>query len=342
MVQALYRLLFRFNHWLCLVNNHAPETIGGQAVMEGVMMRSPRRLAVAVRDPQGAIVLDNREFVPYSKRRRVWGVPVLRGAASLIEALTIGVRALNFSIEVLEGKRGAAAQGDSDSSKSEETSFSRKSTPREKILMGLSMVLSFLAAMALFQLLPYFVAGTVVGGTRETTPNPFLFNFTAGCVRISLLLLYMWSISHLRDIHRVFQYHGAEHKSIFAHEADKDLTVESAGAQTRFHPRCGTSFLLIVALVCILFFSCLDAIILYFFPGAFPTFFHRFLAHLPFVPVVAGLSFEVLKWTARHQESVFVRPLILPGLWLQKITTQEPDDSQLEVAIASIHGALRP
>ncbi len=348
MLQALYRLLFRFNHWLCLVNNHAPESVGGQAVMEGVMMRSPRRLAVAVRDKDGAIVLDDREFIPYSKRRRIWGFPVLRGAASLIEALIIGIRALNFSIEVMEGKRSSAStpsdatESDSNqASQNGESSFSRKSTLSEKLVMGLSMALSFLAAMALFQLLPYFVAGTLVGGTKETTPNPFLFNFTAGCVRISLLLAYMWGISHLPDIRRVFQYHGAEHKSIFAHEAEKELTVESAGAQTRFHPRCGTSFLLIVALVCILFFSCLDALILYFFPGAYPTFFHRFLAHLPFVPVVAGLAFEVLKWTARHQDSSWVRPLILPGLWLQRITTQEPDDSQLEVAIASIHGALR-
>ena len=206
--------------------------------------------------------------------------------------------------------------------------------------MGCSLLASLALALGLFQLLPYWAASSSSAEPATIPPIPILFNLTAGVVRISLLLVYMWGISHLKDIGRVFQYHGAEHKSIFAHERNGGLSVAGARAQSRFHPRCGTSFILIVALVCILFFSLLDGILWQAFGYAYPTFFHRFLFHLPFVPLVAGLSFEVLKATARFQDSPWVRPFILPGLWLQNITTREPDEKQLEVAIASIEAAL--
>jgi uncharacterized protein YqhQ len=150
----------------------------------------------------------------------------------------------------------------------------------------------------------------------------------------------MWGISYLKDIGRVFQYHGAEHKSIFVHERRSPLDVASARLQSRFHPRCGTSFILIVALVCIGFFSVFDTVLWEAFHFSYPSALARFLLHLPLVPLVAGLAFEVLKLTARFQDSPWVRPLVAPGLWLQKITTQEPDDKQLEVAIESIRAAL--
>jgi uncharacterized protein YqhQ len=140
----------------------------------------------------------------------------------------------------------------------------------------------------------------------------------------------------------LFQYHGAEHKTIFAHESGAGLTNAAVVSQTRFHPRCGTSFILIVALVCVLFFSLLDAFILNAFGYAYPNFLVRFAFHLPFIPVVAGLSFELLKLSAKHQDSTWVRALTLPGLWLQRITTREPDESQVEVAIASAKAAVAP
>jgi uncharacterized protein YqhQ len=341
----------RFNWALTFLANYQAESLGGQAVIEGVLMRSPRRLAVAVRSPGGEIVVDNREFLSYSRRFRILGLPILRGAASLLESLAIGVKALNFSMAVQE--RGPhkevradegrlrpepGQQGDILTEMPDAVPAAAASKHRliDNLLVGFSLLCSLGLAMGLFQLLPYWVAGTVIGGTKDAPQDPLLFNFTAGLVRMSLLLAYMWGISFLKDISRVFQYHGAEHKSIFAHERKGPLTVAGAKSQSRFHPRCGTSFILIVALVCILFFSMLDTLIWQGFHYAYPTFFHRFLIHLPFVPLVAGLSFEVLKLTARFQTSPWVRPFILPGLWLQQITTREPDDSQLEVAIASI------
>jgi uncharacterized protein YqhQ len=364
----------RLNWTLAFLSNYQPESIGGQAVIEGVLMRSPRRLAVAVRAPDGEIVVENKEFLAYSRRWKILSLPVLRGAASLFESLSIGIKALNFSMAVQERPLARKESAPEPSKAHEHSATERLSAAAASVaagsvgllpgeaparpsfdapsrapakrrlvdglLVGASLLTSLALALALFQLLPYWVASNVVGGTAENPAHPVAFNFTAGLIRISLLLVYMWGISHLKDISRVFQYHGAEHKSIFAHERDGGLTVEGARAQSRFHPRCGTSFILIVALVCILFFSVLDGFLWQAFGYTYPTFFHRFLIHLPFVPMVAGLSFEVLKWTARFQDSPWVRPLVLPGLWLQNITTREPDEKQLEVAIASIEAAL--
>lgn len=321
---------------LSFLANYQPESIGGQAVIEGVLMRSPRRLAVAVRAPDGSIVIDNREFLSYSRRHKILSLPILRGAASLVESLAIGINALNFSMSVQE----KANQPSDLSEAARLPAPAAKSSRREGLWVALSLLSSFALALGLFQLLPYFVAGLLVGGTKQAPANPMLFNLVAGAVRMALLLAYMWGISYLKDIGRVFQYHGAEHKSIFVHERRSPLDVASARVQSRFHPRCGTSFILIVALVCIGFFSVFDTVLWEAFHFSYPSALARFLLHLPLVPLVAGLAFEVLKLTARFQDSPWVRPLVAPGLWLQKITTQEPDEKQLEVAIESIRAAL--
>ncbi|MDB5051593.1 MAG: hypothetical protein JWO30_4664 [Fibrobacteres bacterium] len=326
-MNSITKGFFRLNWTLTFLSSYQPESLGGQAVIEGVLMRSPRRLAVAVRAPDGSIVVDNQEFLSYSRRHKLLGLPIIRGAASLIESLAIGIKALNFSMSVQE-----KAQPDAP--------VKPKAGKADGLWVALSLLSSLALALCLFQLLPYFVASHIVGGTKSDPANPVLFNLTAGGVRMSLLLGYMWGISYLRDIGRVFQYHGAEHKSIFVHERRGPLDVASARLQSRFHPRCGTSFILIVAMVCILFFSALDGALWQWFHFTYPSALARFALHLPFVPIVAGLSFEVLKLTARFQDSIWVRPFVLPGLWLQKITTQEPDEKQLEVAIASIRAAL--
>jgi uncharacterized protein YqhQ len=327
--------LFRLNWTLTFLSSYQPESIGGQAVIEGVLMRSPRRLAVAVRAPDGSIVVDNQEFLSYSRRHKLLSLPILRGAASLIESLAIGVKALNFSMSVQERP---ATPAEATAVAAPIVKPAKRSW--DNLWVALSLLMSLGLALCLFQLLPYFVAGHLIGGTKTDPANPVLFNLTAGGVRLSLLLAYMWGISHLKDIGRVFQYHGAEHKSIFDYERNGPLDTASARIQSRFHPRCGTSFILIVAMVCILFFSALDGALWQWLGYAYPNFLARFAIHLPFVPIVAGLSFEVLKLTARFQDSLWVRPFVLPGLWLQKITTQEPDEKQLEVAIASIRAAL--
>lgn len=302
------------------------DAIGGQAVVEGVLMRSPGRIAIAARAPDGTIALQSHDFVPFAKRHRVLGLPILRGAASLIEALYIGGKALNWSAAVQENKP--------------HEDLGEPSSMKSKALSILTLGVSFVMALALFQLLPYGVASFATGGSADHPSNPFLFNATAGAVRITLLLLYLWGLSFLPDVRRLFQYHGAEHMSIFAHENGAGLEPGAVAAQTRFHPRCGTSFILIVALTCVLFFSVFDALMLHGLGYAYPNFFVRFLVHLPFVPFVAGLSFELLKLSAKHQDSAWIRPLILPGLGLQRITTRRPDADQIEVAIASARAAL--
>ncbi len=317
--------------WFHLMNQE-PETesmaIGGQALVEGVLMRSQGVLAMAARAPDGKIAVQGRAFTPISKRNKILGLPVLRGGASLVESLYLGMQALNWSVKVQE------------ISTSVEKEEAKPATVKSKALTALPLLISFAMALAFFQLLPYGLAAFVTGGSKSHPQNPLLFNGVAGVVRISLLLAYMWGLSFLPDLARVFQYHGAEHKSIFAYENKTSIEVSEVARQSRFHPRCGTSFLLIVALTCMLFFSLFDAIMLHAVGYAYPNFLVRFLIHLPFVPVVAGLAFELLRFSGKHQDSKWIRPFILPGLWLQRITTREPDAAQIEVAIVSMTAAL--
>ncbi|HAO98507.1 MAG TPA: DUF1385 domain-containing protein [Fibrobacteres bacterium] len=321
-------LFLRVQGGLFHLLNHQPETIGGQAVVKGVMMRSPTRLSVAVRAPDGRIALQDRPFVSFSKRHKILGLPVLRGGASLVESLYLGMQCLNWSVKIQEA----------GSVKEEKEEV--PTTAMQKAKTVLPLFLSFAAALALFQLLPYGVAAFVTGGSHSHPQNPVLFNFVAGLIRISLLLAYLWGLSFLPDLKRVFQYHGAEHKSIFAYEKKAPLEIPTVAQQTRFHPRCGTSFILIVALTCMLFFSIFDSIVLHGLHYAYPNFLVRFLIHLPFVPLVAGLAFEILRLSGKHQDSKWIRPFILPGLWLQKITTQEPEEAQIEVALVSVKASL--
>ncbi len=301
--------------------------MGGQALVEGVLMRSPGRLAMAARSPDGNIATQSRSFVAFSKRHKILGWPILRGGASLVESLYLGMQALNWSMKIQE------------IAKVEEKEDAKPATMMQKATTVLPLLFSFGLALLFFQLLPYGIASFVSGG-RHHAQNPLLFNGVAGVIRISLLLVYLWGLSFLPDLARVFQYHGAEHKSIFAHENKSGLEVSAVARQSRFHPRCGTSFILIVALTCMLFFSLFDAFMLHVVGYSYPTFIHRFLIHLPFVPVVAGLAFEMLRFSGKHQDSKWIRPFILPGLWLQKITTREPDNAQIEVAIVSVKTAL--
>jgi uncharacterized protein YqhQ len=297
-------------------------------LVEGVLMRAPGRIAVAARAPDGTIAVEGRDFVPFAKRHPLLALPVLRGAASLVEALSIGARALSWSAGVQE--KGTANSDE----------LAPPSSLKDKAITTITLLGSLALALGLFQLLPYGVASLIAGGSREHPANPLLFNGSAGIVRITLLIAYMWALSFLPDVRRLFQYHGAEHKSIFSHEGGHGLESDAIARQPRFHPRCGTSFILIVALTCILFFSLFDAIMLHGIGYAYPNFLVRFLVHLPFIPAVAGLSFELLKLSAKRQDSRWVRAMTMPGLWLQRITTREPDRDQIEVAIASAKAAL--
>lgn len=285
--------------------------IGGQAVIEGVMMRAPRSVAIAVRRPSGEIVVRKEEAIPLSERYPVVKLPIVRGAVALFQSLIVGIKALNFSAnEALVEEEGA---------EKEELS---------PLAMGGTMAVAFGFGILLFFILPLYLTKLLVPVIGSSN---IVFNMVDGVIRVTVFLLYIWSISRMKDIQRVFQYHGAEHKSIFAFEAGEELTVANVRKYSCLHPRCGTSFLLIVMLVSIVIFSLI--------PKLWP-FYLKAGARVVFLPLIAGVSYELLKWSAKNDRSPLVRMVIAPGLALQRLTTREPDDSQLEVAIRSMEEAL--
>ncbi|UCE19621.1 MAG: DUF1385 domain-containing protein [Gemmatimonadota bacterium] len=285
--------------------------IGGQAVIEGVMMRAPQRIAVAVRKPNGEIALKEEPFVSLSKRMKLFGLPLIRGVVSLIETMVIGVKALTYSADMAVQEEGEHKDG--KSSKTFSTAW----------LVGtVTIALGF--GFLLFFYLPLFVTGLF------GFESGVLFNVVDGLIRLGVLLLYIWIISMWKEIRRIFEYHGAEHKTIFAYEAGQPLTVASVRAYTTHHPRCGTSFLLIVVVVSILVFL---------FLGRPDNVGERFLRFL-FIPVIGGVSYELIKLSGRKRHSKIGRFFLAPGLWLQRITTKEPSDDQLEVALAALKSAL--
>ena len=301
--------------------------VGGQAVLEGVMMRAPGMVATAVRKNDGSIVVRKDPFVSLAERNPLFNLPILRGAVGLFEMLVIGIRTLNYSGEI--------AMEDLDKGKEEVPQRSvRASGSRDGWKLGLTVLGALLAGAALFFATPLLVATSFFRVEQE----PFIFNLVAGGIRMGIFLIYLISISFLRDVHRLFQYHGAEHKAVFAFEVGEELDVPSAARQVRFHPRCGTSFLLIVMLVSILLFAMLDALIIHAFGEI--TLVTRLATHLPLLPLVGGVSYELIRVSARHSSTLIGKMIVAPGLWLQKITTKEPDEPQLEVALTALRAAL--
>ncbi len=287
--------------------------IGGQAVLEGVMMRAPRALAIAVRRPSGEIVVKREQMPPLSERYPIVKLPILRGAVALFTSLVIGIKALNFS-----ANEAMAEEEKEDGTKDELSSWALAGT----------MAMAFGFGIALFFFFPLYMTKLLVPYIGD---NNIIFNLVDGVIRVIVFLLYIWSIARMKDIQRVFQYHGAEHKTIFAFENGEELILENVKKYSRLHPRCGTSFLLIVMLVSIAVFSLI--------PKAWP-FVYKALSRVVLLPLIAGISYEFLKWSAKNDCNPVVKAIITPGLALQRLTTREPDDEQLEVAIRSVKEAL--
>jgi len=285
--------------------------IGGQAVLEGVMMRAPRSLAIAVRRPDGEISVKSETVIPLSERFPVVKLPIVRGAVALFSSLVIGIKALNFSAN-------EAMAEEEQSEKKELSAWAVGSTMA--VAFGLGILLFFIMPLYLTKLLV-----PVIGGSN------LAFNLVDGVIRVAVFLAYIIGISRMPDIQRVFQYHGAEHKSIFTFEAGEELIVENVRKYSCLHPRCGTSFLLIVMLVSILIFSLIPKLWPFYMKGG---------ARIVLLPIIAGVSYEVLKWSAKHDSNPLVKLMISPGLALQRLTTREPDDQQIEVAIKSMQVAL--
>ncbi|MDZ7263025.1 MAG: DUF1385 domain-containing protein [candidate division KSB1 bacterium] len=288
--------------------------VGGQAIIEGVMMRSPERVALAVRRSDGKIVLKNDPYISLTKRNKFWGLPIIRGGVVLIESLVIGIKALTFS--------GDMAMAEEQ--KLTDDGGAGKSGGLSNLGLVATLIFSLGIGLALFFYLPLLLTELV--GAH----SGFMFNLIDGIFRMIIFLLYLFFITLWKDIRRIFQYHGAEHKTIFAFEDGKELNIANVKTYRPHHPRCGTSFILTVLLVSIFVFMLLGR----------PESATDRLLRLAFVPVIGGLSYEAIKLSDRQKNSLLVRLFIAPGLWLQKITAREPDDSMLEVAIVAMKGAL--
>lgn len=278
--------------------------VGGQAVIEGVMMKG-KKVSVAVRKKTGEIVV--RDYPSAIASTSKWRkIPIVRGVLVLWEALFVGINVLGFSAQVA----------------GEDVKLSKKD-------IILSILLAFGFGILLFSILPLLLA-SIFSFIRN---NEFLFSLTEGIIRTIVLLLYVWIIGFIPDIKRVFQYHGAEHKSVYTYEAGEDLTVENARKYSTLHPRCGTSFLMITMVAAIIVFSLL---------GVFGrlNFIERFLSRILLIPLIAGLAFEFQRFTAKYIKNPVIRVLALPGLLLQKLTTREPTDDQLEVGLVALKASL--
>ena len=279
-----------------------PEDIaGGQALLEGVMMRHGNKIAAAVRRPDKEIVIQERTYVPLTKRYKPLGWMFIRGTVSLFEMLIIGMKCLMFSAEV---------------------ALSEEERKPKSWEFGLSFVISFTVAIFFFVVVPAFFFTKM----KLFISSTILLNILEGCIRLGMFLCFLFSTLFMEDMRRVYMYHGAEHKTVFAWENGKELTVENIKDFSTRHPRCGTSFILFVMIVSILIFSLLGQ----------PDFLHRVLYKILLLPVVAGISYEAIRFTGKHSNWKWIQLMSWPGLTLQKITTREPSDDQIEVAIAAM------
>ena len=304
------RLLFKFQ----LLINKSSILVGGQAVMEGVMMRVPGAYATAVRDSKGNIQTDRHEFKSITETYPLLNKPLLRGIFGLFESLKIGYSTLQWSANIIADEENNKISN--------------------KFVDVLLTVFSFSLALALFFAAPIGLTSWLFDKDQDA----FIFNVISGTFRVVFFIIYLGLISLMKDVHRLFQYHGAEHKTVYNFESGKKLNVFNAQQFPTQHPRCGTSFLFIIMIVAILSFAFLDTVIML-YVNEFKIWM-RLVFHIPFMPVVAGLGYELLKLTAKYRNNIFFLALAKPGLWLQNITTKQPDDEQVEVALKALEEAF--
>lgn len=298
-------------------------SIGGQAVIEGVMMRGPEKIATAVRKPDGEIVIDEKP-IGKGRKNKILKLPIIRGCVNFFDSMIVGIQALMYSAKFFEV--------DEDGNQIEEEKGKFEKWLEEKLgsekatnaVIYFAVCLSLVFSVLMFIMLPGFVVdlfGEMIGQHFRSVVE--------GLVRIFIFVVYILLVSRMNDIKRVFMYHGAEHKSIHCYESGEELTVENVRKHSRLHPRCGTSFLLIVMVI--------SMVVFYFISSE--NIFIRLLLRLALLPVVAGISYEIIKFAGRH-DNWFTAVISAPGKWFQYITTNEPDDSQIEVAIASLKAVM--
>jgi len=277
---------------------------GGQAVIEGVMMRSPLKYAIAVRKPDKEIILKIGKIRTLSDKMKFLKWPIFRGVLNLIESLVLGLKALTYSAE--------------------------QATGEEEKINSVEMFFTILIAFGLF--IVFFIAlpTAMARYLDRYLSNVIIYNLFEGLLRISIFITYLFFISRIKDIKRVFEYHGAEHKVVYTYEAGEELNVDNVKKYSTLHPRCGTSFIFIVLIMSILVFSLLGR----------QTLLLRIAYRIAIIPIIAGLSYEILKLSAKNMNKSIVKWAVMPGLWFQKLTTSEPDNTQIEVAIKALEGVL--
>jgi uncharacterized protein YqhQ len=296
--------------------------VGGQAVIEGVMMRSPNFNIVSVRHPGGKIEESQEFYQNLIRRKKYLNIPVLRGVINMLEMMLIGTKALNFSSRI-----ALADLEKKESSKTESTSAAKETS-----MLIFSVVFALAMSLFLFKFLPLWLTDFLSHRFEIIQQNYLVYNLLDGVIKSTFFVAYIALLSLLPDVRRVFQYHGAEHKSIMTYEQGLALTVENAQKQTRFHPRCGTSFILIVFLLSVFVFTAIPR---------HPDFLINFAIRMAFLPIIAGLSYELLKLSAKYPKNWFFKLISRPGLWMQKLTTSEPTADMLEVSLNSLKLALQ-
>ncbi|MFT8315236.1 MAG: DUF1385 domain-containing protein [Clostridium sp.] len=294
-------------------------SVGGQAVIEGVMMRGAKGIATAVRKEDNTIELKIEKIVPYAKRNKFFALPIIRGFVSLVESMIIGIKTLNYSASFFEDEE------DNEPSKFDEFLNKIFKDKTNDALMAISLCISIVFAVGVFFALPTFAANIF---KNLNVHNTVILNLLEGVIRVTIFILYLYLIGKMSDIQRVFQYHGAEHKTVFCYENNDELTPENASKYSRFHPRCGTNFLFLVMIISIFVFSL----------TGWNSLIFRIISRIVLLPIVSGVTYEVIRWMGRSNNGLS-KIFSYPGLMLQKLTTREPDYSQLEVAIKALKGA---
>jgi uncharacterized protein YqhQ len=288
--------------------------VGGQAVLEGVMMRSPHAWGIAVRKPSGEILTHSEPLQRPSEQHKWMGWPVVRGVITLGNAMTLGFRALKFSANAVLDEIPA----DDNGKKMEISGW----------MAGLNIAFSIAFFIFMYKYLP-LLATTELKKVNPVFGQQFVFNFVDGLIRIAMFLLFVWGVSLWKDIRRVYEYHGAEHKTVFAFENGDPLETGAVQKYSTFHPRCGTSFLMTVMIISMVIYMLIPV----------TTFWARFGERIALLPVIAGVSYEIIRFAAKHRGSLFAL-MTAPGLWLQRITTQPPDDREVECAIIALDAAM--
>jgi len=302
-----------FSHHLFLFLSKSSILVGGQAVIEGVMMRVPGFISTAVRSPEGNIVTKRQEFNALIQRKSYLNRPIIRGAVNLFEAMKIGLGTLQWSADI---------------------AFPEEKQKSNKFFDIFMTLFSILLALSLFVFLPLTLT-TILFNSEQ---NPISYNIISGAFRISIFLLYLYIISKTKDAKRLFQYHGAEHMVVYTFENGDELNVNQASKYPTQHPRCGTSFMFIIMLVAIISFIIIDQIFISIFGSI--TLLNRLAMHILFIPLVSGIGYEILKFSSLNPNNIFLYYFTKPGIWLQNITTNQPDTDQLEVSLEALKSAF--